>query len=232
MKHLTRAAVILGMAAILGVLPAPRLSAQSTFSGRSASAGLTVGASFEGGASMIIQPPDGYKVGPIFAFRFGADATYALTPVVSAGLELGLDSRGTKLRGLNNSDFNNVQHLSYFSIYPSFGFGAFRVGVNMGVPLGGSTVVNTPSSSTTTDLTSDEFSKVEFLLEPRIGAVIPLLDDDTGVLSLSVMGGFSLNEMSDRGNVSGASDIVGDFHMVAGHIGISYQLGIEGTRKK
>ncbi|MEO5931317.1 MAG: hypothetical protein ABIR47_15395 [Candidatus Kapaibacterium sp.] len=232
MKHVTRAAALLGMAAVLGVLPAPQLSAQATFAGRNASAGLTVGASFEGGASMIIQPPKGSKVGPIFAYRFGADATYALTPVVSAGLGLGLDSRGTKLRGLDNSDYNSISHLSYFSIYPSFGFGVFRVGINMGVPLGGSTVTNTPSSSSTTDLTADEFSKVEFLLEPRIGAVIPLLDDDTGVLALSIMGGFSLNEMSDRGSVSGASDIIGDFHMVAGHIGLSYQLGIEGTRKK
>ena len=210
----------------------PILHAQGDYSGRKATAGLTVGADFSGGASLIVKPPDGEKVGPIFAWRAGADVSYPLTPVISAGLGLGLDSRGTELHDINNSERYTITRVMYFSITPSFNFSAFSIGLNMGVPLSGSNTSKLGSLATevTSDMTSTQFDRVEFMLEPRIGASILLLDDDTGALTMNITGGYTLSTLQDFGDVS--TDVIGDYHMASLHLGLSYQLAIAHTRRR
>jgi hypothetical protein len=228
----TRATALLATAVLFAATLAPALHAQG-YSGRYATAGLTVGADFAGGASLIVQPPDGQKLGPIFAWRAGVDATYPLTPVISAGLGLGIDSRGTELRDIDNSEHYRITRVSYFTITPSFNFNAFSIGLNMGIPMGGSntTKLGLLATEVTSDMSSDEFDRVEFMLEPRIGTSVVLLDDDNGALTMTLSGGYTLSTLQDLGNAA-SLDAFGDYHMASLHLGLSYQLAIPHTRRK
>ncbi len=96
------------------------LLAQDDWGSCKSTTSLTVGPEFLAGASMTQDPPEFYKVGPVFAWRGGAEMFYPLTPIIGAGFGLGLDSRGTKLRQYDNSDFYTITHINYFSIFPSF----------------------------------------------------------------------------------------------------------------
>jgi hypothetical protein len=230
MRSITCAVIALG----LFITATSNSSAQTDYSNRLATSSLTVGPTTIFGASMIIDPAKGSKVSPIFSYKLSADATFPLTPVISAGLGLGYESRGTKIRAESNADIFTTTRLSYFTIYPNFGFSSFRIGLNMGLPLGGSFTSKFGAGTTevVSDLTSSQQDSVEFLLEPRIGATVVLMEDKTGWLGLVISAGFSLNEMVNRGDVSALGEDAGDFHMVSGHIGVTYQFTIPGTKRK
>ncbi len=233
MHHLvSRLARLCGIAVLFGGASAPLLHAQKDFSDREATAGLTAGAEFNGGASLIIKPPEGRKLAPVFAWRAGLTMTYPLAPVISAGLSLGLDSRGTELHYPDASEFYTISRVTYFSITPSLSFRSFYLGLNMGVPMSGSNTSRSGqlAAESSVDMTDTEFERVEFLLEPRIGAVIPLLDDENGWLGLNITAGYSLTTLFDYGE--GPADIIGDYHMASLHLGVTYQLAIPGTRRK
>lgn len=219
------------MTATLLVLASSMSVAQTDYSNRTATASLTAGLATNFGASMIIDPPLGSKVSPIFAFSVSAASTYPLTPVISACLNLGYESRGTKLRAENDADFYTITRVGYFTINPGFQFSAFYLGMNFMMPMGGTNTIKAgPTfSETTSDMTSAEEDKLETLIEPRLGAVIPLMEDKNGFLGLTVMGGYTLNEISDRG--SNLTDDDGTFNMVAGYLGVTYQFAIPGTSR-
>lgn len=219
------------MTATLLVLASPVSMAQSDYSNRTATASLTAGLATNFGASMIIDPPEGQKVSPIFAFSVSAASSYPLTPVISANLNLGYESRGTKLRAENDADIYAITRVGYFTINPGFQFSAFYLGMNFMMPMGGTTTTKagTGASEVTSDLTSAEEDKLETLIEPRLGAVIPLLEDKTGFLGLTIIGGYTLNELSDRGD--NLPDNAGTFNMVAGYLGVTYQFAIPGTSR-
>jgi len=204
---------------------------QTDYSNRTATASLTAGPGVGFGASMIIDPAVGTKVSPIFAFHIDAASTYPLTPVISSSLNLGYESRGTKIRNEAESDIYSITRVGYFTINPGFQFSAFYIGMNFGLPMGGTvTSKGGPGSSEVSrDLTTDEEDKLETLMEPRLGAIIPLLEDKTGWLGLTIMAGYSLNEMSDRGD--NLTDDDGAFNMVAGYLGVTYQFAIPGTAR-
>ncbi len=223
MRSITCAAIVL----VLFVAATANGSAQTDYSNRLATSSLTVGASTLFGASMIIDPPQGSKVSPIFSYKISADATFPLTPVITAGLGLGYESRGMKIRNESNSDIYNITRVGYFSIFPGFGFSAFRIGLNMGIPMGGTNSVKlgTGGTETVTEMATAQTDSLEFLLEPRIGATVVLLEDKTGWLGLVISAGYSLNELRSTGGI-------GDFHMVSGLIGVTYQFTIPGTKRK
>ena len=56
-----------------------------------------------------------------------------------------------------------------------------------------------------------------------------MLEDKTGWLGLTIMAGYSLNEMGDRGD--NLTDDDGSFNMVAGYLGVTYQFAIPGTAR-
>jgi hypothetical protein len=199
--------------------------AQTDYSGRLATATLTVGPSFEGGASMVLDSPEGWKIKPIFAYRFGVVATYPLTPVIGATFGLGYENRGSRYHFYANADAFRDVHISYFTITPGFKFSAFALQLNLGLPLGG--YVTTPSQ--TTDFTTAENDKINFMVEPRLGAVIPLMENQSGWLALTIMGGLTVSELSDRGPVSSS---MGDDHNWAAYLGVNYQFSIPGTARK
>lgn len=207
--------------AIFGLLAGPHLlTAQGDFSGMHATSSLTAGVQFAGGASMTIDPPEGRKVKPLFAWRLGADATYPLTPVIMANLGFGLDSRGTRLHPPNDADVYTDTRIDYFYLNPGFRFGAFYTGFSFGFPMSANTTTHTGAEAT---VSSDI---LETMLEARLGAVITLLDVEPGWLGLSVVGGFALNDFSTVVSTTESQQFV------ALHLGLGWQFAIPGTSRK
>lgn len=216
--------VLMGAVSALLLLLFVGNSFAQDFRDRQSRAGLTIGPSFVSGASMILEPGEGWKLNPIFAWRTGVHTSYPLTEVITAGLEIGFESRGTQLHVHNNSDLYLNNRLLYFSLYPNFSFSAFNIGFNFGFPLSAS---QSEANGTSRSLTDTEDLPV--LLEPRIGVVVPLVDVKEGWLSLVLGGGFAFSELIDY---PGPVDLVGDWRSVSGHLGVRFEFGIPGTERE
>jgi hypothetical protein len=213
------------------ILPTSSLVfAQSDYSARPATTMLTIGPMFAGGASITMDAVEGFKVKPIFAFQVGVDATYPLTTTISATLGLGYESRGTEIHPYNSSEQYADYRYTYFHFTPAFILSAFYVGVNFGVPLGAS--VTTPGGSQSFSAADEE--KINFLVEPRAGVVIPVTDQSWGWVGVSLIGGYPLSELSDRGDKPAGldSDVWGNFHHPALYLGTTVQFSIPNTNWK
>lgn len=199
--------------------------AQSDYSSAKSTSYLTIGPSFSGGASMIIDPPEGSKVVPLFAWRGAADLTYPLSPSIGAAFGLGLEGRGNRLRHPDNTESYTNTNITYFSLNPGFRFSAFYIGLNIGLPMSGSY----STKETSTDMPAADFDKLNVLIEPKLGAVVEIHNSESGWLGMTIMGSISASEYLDRGEVT--ADAAGDFHMVSGQIGLTYQFAIPGTKR-
>lgn len=207
---------------VAGAILAPSISAQTDYSNRRATSFLSIGPGFAGGASLAVDPPTGYKVGPVFSWRGTAEVAYPLSPSISAMMSLGYDSRGTAIEDANGTSLYDTR-TGYFSIQPGFVFSGFYIGMNFGFPMSGS--VTTPDG-TTTSFTDAQLETVESVLEPRLGGVFTLINDKSGWLAMTVTGGYDLNEAKDpNGAVSFGK-------MVSAHLGVFYQFTIPGTGKR
>lgn len=219
---------------IAGALCSAELRAQEDFPRDKATSYLTVGPNLAGGASMSIGPPDGSKVAPSFSWRFGGDMSYPLTRVISGTFMLGYESRAVRIRGLNSSEVYQSSRVGYLAITPGFQFGGFWIGMNFGLPLGGGvTSKGGPNSQELSrDMSSEEFDKVDVTLEPRIGGIIPVHNDATGVLAITLSGGISLNQFFDLADATGfQSESLGNYQTVSAHMGVTYQFAIQGTER-
>lgn len=204
---------------LIPLLSAP-LAAQTDYRGKSTNM-LTVGLGFSGGASLISAPPEGAKVKPIFAWRLTADGSYPLNPTVGAQMSLGIDSRGTRLHQFEHPDQYVDTRVSYFVLTPGFKFSAFTLSFNIGLPMSGTFSTSAGSE----DIPSEAWDKVEVLLEPRLGALIPLVEEPIGWLGLTLDAGYALNEMFETEGVTNGQD----GHLITGHMGLTWQFGIQGT---
>jgi hypothetical protein len=211
------------------------LRAQSDYSDRQATSMLTVGVSFSGGASMMLDPAEFWKVQPVFAFRTGVDVTYPLTPVIGATLELGIDNRGSSFYWHEDQTLFDDRHVTYFSVTPGFLFSAFYMGVNIGFPMSGGKVWQNTSlaEERTQELDADVY-QLSVMIEPRIGAVVPLLDTDLGWLGLTIGAGYNISDMSDiedflPGHQPGVTQ---SQQSVSMHVGTTWQFAIPGTGRK
>lgn len=185
---------------------------------------LSVGIGFSGGASMAIEPPDGAKYKPSFAWRLTADGTYPLNPTVAAMLSLGLDSRGWRTHPTDDESSWSDFSVSYFSIYPAFRFSAFTLGLNIGFPMSASSSYYT---GVTEDFDESRGSSLQTMIEPRLGVVIPVVDEDIGWLGLTLGGGIALAPPYEVPDNAPFND-----QMVSGHLGFTWQFGIKGTGRR
>ena len=198
---------------------------------REARAGLTIGPGFSAGGSIIAKTPELNKVKPIIAWRGEVSTTYPLSDIITAGLVLGVDSRGTRVHFHSNSDLYNNWRVNYFSFYPSFTFSGVNIGMNIGLPLSGTV---TDPEGTSVDIeeggvpgfgTSGAL-ELPLLLEPRLGGVISLLDDETGWLSLTIFGGYGISELVDFPE---PTDTFGDWRHFSLELGVRYEFLIPDT---
>lgn len=224
--------VVLAAAALIGLGGVPQVQAQTDYSSRGATQFLTVGPGFAAGASLHFAAMEGTKLGPLFAYRITAEAGYPLGGAIRAQLGLGWDSRGIKERNPDNTEVYNKTRLNYFAITPGFGLSAFYLGMNIGFPMSGSvSFKGGPNDEEhSEDLADAVFDKAEVLLEPRIGATVNLFEERSSWLALTIVGGISLNEMFDRGDLpSTGADGIGDYHLATMQLGLTYQFSIPGT---
>lgn len=232
MKRIVRSVLFVIIAICAGGVP--RVHAQTDYANKTATDHLTAGLGFAAGATLHLQAREGTKLGPLFAYRITADLGYPLGGVARANLSLGLDSRGIKERNPDNTEIYTKTRLTYFTITPAIGLSALWVGVNFALPMSGSySQKNGPTDAErSSDMPDDVFDKVEVLIEPRIGAVVPLMNDKNGFLGLTITGGISFNEIYDRGDiVNSGIDAIGDFHITGAHLGLTYQFPIPGTAR-
>ena len=221
-----RALMLLGGIALFLFSIAP-LTGQTNYSQRKATRNYSVGVGVAGGASMILSPPAGWKVGPVFAARFGVDASLPVSQTVTPMLSLGLDNRGTELHVENNSDAYTITKTRYFYLTPGIAFSAFYVGLNIGLPMGGATEIAGGTSVDFSDATKDKMLTV---LEPRIGAIIPVVDEEIGWLGIIFSGGYNLNPIFD--GQQDLPDNGGNFQSVSAHLGLTWQFAIPNTGLK
>ncbi|MCC7437802.1 MAG: hypothetical protein IT211_04830 [Armatimonadetes bacterium] len=209
---------------LFGIAP---LIGQTNYSKRKATRNYSVGVGIAGGAGMIISPPDGLKVGPLLATRFGVDASLPVSGTVTPMLSLGLDNRGTELHAESNSDAYTLTKTSYFYLTPGITFSSFYLGLNIGLPMGGATEL---ANGTSIDFSDADKDKMLTVLEPRIGAVIPVVDEEIGWLGIVFSGGYNLNPMFDY--QEDLPDNAGNFQSVSAHLGITWQFAIPNTGLK
>jgi hypothetical protein len=197
---------------------------------------LSVGLGFAGGISMTIDAPENWKLAPgNFAYRTGVDVSYPLTPSIGATLGLGLDSRATKLYWYSDKTLWESRRVDYFSITPGFRFSSFFLGLNLGIPMGGARFWQNAADvgEQSIDLDNDA-DKLLVMIEPRVGVVVPVLDEEIGWLGLSFTAGYNLNNMSDRIDFmpgSARKTTLGT-QTLSAHLGLTWQFGIPGTGRK
>ena len=221
-KSMRHTAWFLTVAFVLGSITAHSARGQG-FEGRQSRAGLTIGLGGSGGATIIVDAPDLQKISPAFAWRGEVSATYPLTPVIGANLVFGIEGRGVKTYYFDNSMLSTDWKVNYFSLYPSFTFSGFNLGVNFGVPLGATA---TPYTGITADIADD---RVPTMIEPRAGGVIPLVDDKIGWLSLTLLAGYSLTELIEP-TVSELN--TGNWKNASLQLGVRFEFGIPGTERQ
>lgn len=196
---------------------------------------LSIGAEFAGGLSLSFDPPPNWKVSPgVFSYHAGVNAVYPLTPIIGASLGFGLDSRGTKYTWFDYKDMWEIRRVNYFTITPAIQFSSFYIGLNLGFPVGGARQWQNYSGERERSLELD--SKNDSLLtmiEPRIGAVIPLLEEDIGWLGLTITAGYNLSDLSEKTDFLPAESPTQQMgtQVVSLHLGLTWQFGIPGTER-
>lgn len=216
------------------VLTCAAASAQTDYSAHSATDGLTVGLSFSGGVTMTTDATENYKVAPVFSYKTGVDATYPLTNTIYATLGLGLDHRGGRYYWYRDDAIWETRMVDYFSINPGIRFSAFYIGLNLGVPLGGTRTWQNGLDAKENEFEIDsDVDDLNFMIEPQIGAMIPLLDEEIGWLGLLILAGYSVNDISGKTDFLPGQTTVKPVstQMPSLRMGITWQFGIPGTHK-
>ena len=190
---------------------------------------LTIGLGGSIGYSMATNtPPTGLKVSPKFGTQFGLDLIMPFSRMLSGGLSIGLDNRATGI--FENSDNNNTinNQLNYISIFPFLKISTLIIGVNFGLPKSGKFTVNrTSASEISTDYSDEDVKSVDMMIEPRLGAVAPLLDEEIGWLGLTFSLGYCINKIYKE-NQTGALvaltnlDKKFDGNLASAHLGLTW----------
>jgi hypothetical protein len=236
-----RISVRVMVAGVVLLLAGASLQAQTNYSYQKASARMTAGAWVEGGISFdpnveITEEAFTPELG--FAFRASASVTYPFTSSIFGTLNLGLDSRSGIHRSSKNDDIRHGVKLSYFSIFPAVRFSAFILGVNIGLPMSGTSISRLDSSLPETEVDIESVGgKLNTMIEPRIGAILTLMDEQSGWLGLSIMAGYPVNNLVESvfDDINIISPVVTvttetrETHIPTVQLGLTYQFAIPGT---
>lgn len=199
-----------------------------------ATEGLSIGLGYAGGASLAIDPPTNWKVSPIYSYRFGVDASYPLTPTISAWLGLGMDSRGGNYYWYLDKTVWETRRVRYFSMNPGFRISALFLGLNIGIPLSGDKEwQNGPDAKINTAELDTDADMLNTMIEPQIGAVIPLYAQKLGWFGLTIIAGYNVSDLSDRTTFFPGEDPqkpVGSATPTL-RLGLTGQIGIPNTNR-
>lgn len=203
--------------ALIWILGSLNIAAQD-WDDREARAALTIGPGFHGGASMILDSPEGFEIKPTFSWKLEAHATYPFTPVISAGLGLGYEKRGTYLHVFDRPSDGKHLRIGYFFLHPHFSFSGFSIGTLFGFP------VSEPEGLLGFGSNDDVLT----MIEPRIEGIIPLADLEDGWFSLIIGGGYSVTQYFDYPT---DDDFFGNWNHVSAYLGMRFEFTVPGTER-
>lgn len=224
----------------LALLLAPMLvysaaSAQSE-SELTATEKLSIGLGYSTGATMSLDPAINWKVLPSITYRVGVDATYPITDIIGATFGLGLDKRALEFRWFMDPGVWERRSVNYFTVSPGVKFSAFHLGLNVGFPMSGTRTwqngADARKNAQDLDPTADTLN---VLLEPHIGAIIPIVDRDFAWFGLTIQAGYALNNMSERFIFSPGQEVGGQYRStqtVTFRLGVTGQFAIPGTERQ
>ncbi len=242
MRRFTHPVNLLLAAGFACGLGATSLHAQTDYSYRGALSRLTIGA----GASFGFVLPVGTldtaldnriieETAPGLGLRFGLNASYPLSRTIRVHLGSGLDMRnvGKKLKEGNGEGTEldaRSYNMQYFYIEPGFSYSAFKLSLNIGMPMSATMPGLDPADTQPADASVDvEGEELEMMLEPRLGATLVLHDDEMGWLGLLLDLGFPLNTFyKESSPLFKEGDIQGTNGLNV-MLGLTYQFSIPGT---
>ncbi|HEY3874294.1 MAG TPA: hypothetical protein VGM92_02360 [Candidatus Kapabacteria bacterium] len=114
-----------------------------------------------------------------FSWALGALADFPLNQNIGIQVGLCYDNRTVGFHDQATSDTSNKYTFSYFSFRPELRIGDFVVGLGLGVPIGASSTASADSKGQNAPTTLAA-SNMNFLLEGRIGAAVPIVDMQNG----------------------------------------------------
>ncbi len=223
----------IAIAAIL-VLAISSARGQTDYSARKATSRLTIGV----GASLGIAVGTGtidstLEAAPGVAYRFGLNAQYPVNRVIGILLAAGLEGRSVGVK-VNEQLDTRVYSARYLYIEPAMSWSSFKLGVNIGLPMGGTEPVNTPYDSAFSETTRDMADKaLGMIIEPRLGASLVLIEERGWWLGLTIDVGLPITSFYDesyRASTAGLmEEDIPNTRLLNGHLGLTYQFAIPGV---
>ncbi len=157
---------------------------------------IEVGFFATGGLSIFQgNVPDGAKTDIQSAYTFGALGSFMIDPQFGFALGMGYEKRGAYFHKESKTEPNETYTLNYISIQPSVRFKSFLLGVNIGMPVGG-TDKYTPGSSGGTDISFERDFKDSMAtnIDIRASALLPIVENDNGNLYFMIQAAYSISD--------------------------------------
>jgi hypothetical protein len=104
---------------------------------------------------------------------------------------------------------------------PGIRFSTFHLGLNIGIPMSGVR----SNDTTSLDFTDAQVDEMNVMIEPRIGAIIPLVDQESGWLGLMASAGYALNAVAKEINSQGQT-VDTPWQFASLHLGLTWQFAL------
>jgi len=225
---------LLLIAPVLMLWLATHALGQTDYSARKATSRLSVGV----GASLGIAVGTGsldstLEAAPGIAYRFGINMQYPASRVIGILFAAGIEGRSAGVKIDHQLDARTYS-ANYLYLEPAISWSSFKIGVNIGLPMGGTEPVNNPYDSAFTDVTRDMADDaLAMTIEPRIGASLVLVEEKAWWLGLTIDVGLPINSFYDDAYLDKTPGILTDdiptTQLLNGHLGLTYQFAIPGV---
>lgn len=194
--------------------------------------GVGLAISFKGGVNTM-DPPDGVKNDYVFTAMpdIGAQVYLPFGTENNMGIvfDLAYLSFPYKFKLYGQEDVNWTDKVSYFAIAPNFHISGFLIGFNFGFPLAAASDNNVAGNSYTYNYQKDN---MKFIIDAHIGALIPLINTETGRFNLLIQAEYPLSDIFENDLVTNNTKEAFNVQPVAIKFGLSYIFNTSLLQKK
>jgi len=184
--------------------------------------GVGLAISFKGGVNTM-DPPDGVKNDYVFTAMpdIGAQVYLPFGTENNMGIvfDLAYLSFPYKFKLYGQEDVNWLDKVSYFAIAPNFHLSGFMIGFNFCLPLAASSDNNVAGNSYTYNYQKDN---MKFIIDAHIGALIPLINTETGRFNLLIQAEYALSDIFENDLITKNPQQEFNIQPVAIKFGLSY----------
>ncbi|HET6401061.1 MAG TPA: hypothetical protein VFH95_06635 [Candidatus Kapabacteria bacterium] len=190
------------LVAIIAVCGINRVASGQDSAAANAWKSALAGPFFEGGGAVSAgNVASGAKTNFLFAWATGARGVFPLAPNIALSAALGYDARSIEYYKQDDQNFKFDYTFDYFAIRPGIQLGDFSLGLGLGIPLGYSVTVQ-QGAGQSSKTSSIGASGMNFLLELRLGAAVPLIQNENGQLQFLVEASYAFNHLVANGPLS------------------------------